>query len=59
MPKPVVILALLVAAWVLYTQNGGKLPQNALGTGLKSDGRAVPAAPAIVTGGAKDAAKGL
>lgn len=59
MPKPVVILALLVAAWVLYTQNGGKLPQNALGSGIKSDGRATPAAPGIVTSGVKDAAKGL
>lgn len=59
MPKPVVILALLVAAWVLYTQNGGKLPQAGLGAGLKGDGRAVPAVPAIVTGGATDAAGGL
>ncbi len=60
MPKPVVILALLVAAWVLYTHNGGRFPSGGLGNGLvKGDGRAVPAAPAIVTGGARDAAGGL
>ncbi|MSU89730.1 hypothetical protein GE300_08875 [Rhodobacteraceae bacterium 2CG4] len=60
MPKPVIVLALLVAAWVLYTQNGGRFPTVGIGTGLATgDGRAIPAAPAIVTGGAKDAAGGL
>ncbi|WP_112322225.1 hypothetical protein [Oceanibium sediminis] len=59
MNRPFLILVALIAAYAAYAQYGDRLPRAGGGALLDSDGRAPPAAPAIVSGGAEAAAQKL